>query len=78
MMLVVTSVAVAMVCFILYALDRRSREKPVEWTDGLRLSVLGGLISAGVVFSSTGIDIELPPQIVAPIEQEIFVGVPNF
>ena len=53
MMLVITSVAVALVVFIIYALERRSRDKPIDWIDASKLSLFGGLLTSGVVFATT-------------------------
>jgi len=82
MMIVVTSVAVAIVCFILYTLDKRSRDKSIEWIEAIKVSLIGGLITAGVVFSTMGVElpvVELASQVPSQtIEQEIFVGIPNF
>ena len=81
-MFVLSIVAVAAVCFILYYLDRRSKDKSVELFDGLKLSVLGSSIAAGLLFSFTGMELptlETPQLAVAPqLEQEIFVGTPTF
>jgi hypothetical protein len=32
MMIVVAPIAVAIVCFILYALDRKSKVEPIDWS----------------------------------------------
>lgn len=83
MMLVVVSVAVALVSFILYALDRRSKEKPIEWADAMKLTMFSGLITSGVMFATTT---DMPAvaetiQTVAeavPSTQDMFVGTPTF
>jgi hypothetical protein len=83
MMLAVVSVAVALVSFILYALDRRSKEKPIVWPDALKLTLFSGLITSGVMFATTS---ELPVltetvQAVSeaiPSTQDMFVGTPTF
>ena len=53
MMLAVVSVAVALVSFILYALDRRSKEQPIIWADALKLTMFSGLITSGVMFATS-------------------------
>lgn len=83
MTLIVVSLAVAIVSFIMYALDRRSKEKPISWPDAMKLSVFSGLITSGVVFATTS---ELPNLTEAvktvsdsiPSTQDMFVGAPTF
>ena len=84
-MLVVIAIAVALVAFIIYALERRSKNEPIVWTDALKLSVFGGLISAGIVFTTTA---EPVKQVVetattaattaVATAQDMFVGTPSF
>ena len=84
MMIIIASVAVALAAFIIYALDRRSKEQPIEWDQAGKISILSGLITSGVVFSTTA---ELPainPEIVKniadnlPSTEDMFVGSPSF
>jgi hypothetical protein len=87
MMIVIASVAVAIVAFIMYALDRRSKNEPIVWEQALKLSMFGGLITSGVVFA-TGTDTLSIPDVaktvtetastVIPEAQEMFTGVPTF
>ena len=74
-MLVVISVAVALVAFILYALERRSKDEPIVWVDALKFSVFGGLTSAGIVFATTA---ESSVPDLPAVVQEMFVGSPSF
>ena len=76
MMIVVVSVAVALVAFILYALERRSKDEPIVWVDALKFSVFGGLTSAGIVFATTAEVVSVPE--VPAVVQEMFVGSPSF
>ena len=86
-MIVVASIAVAIVAFIMYALDRRSKNEPIVWEQALKLSMFGGLITSGVVFA-TGTDLSAIPEVtktvtetagsVIPEVQEMFTGVPTF
>jgi hypothetical protein len=71
-------IAVALLCFILYALDRRSRSEPVEWASAMKLSTFGSLIGAGIAFVLTPGDTTLKvlPEIVP--SPEMFVGTPSF
>lgn len=85
MMLVISSIAVALVVFILYALDRRTKDEPIEWIQALKLMLFGGIITSGVVFSVTtdGLSevtsvIESIPSTAAAITEDMFVGTPSF
>jgi hypothetical protein len=81
MTLIVASIAVALVAFILYAIERKSKGEPISWEHAGKISLFSGLITSGVVFSTSG---ETIPDItkavaenVAPV-QEMFVGTPSF
>lgn len=81
MMIVVASIAVALVCFILYALDRKSKSEPIDWIQASKLSVFGGIITAGVVFATSGEnmpDLTKPLQAIVSETQDMFVGTPTF
>ena len=77
------ALAVALICFILYALDRRFRGEPIEWMSASKLTVLGGLLSGGIAYtvSSPEAVVEAVKSVVPdapPPSQEMFVGVPTF
>lgn len=82
-MLAVVPLAVAIVAFILYALDRRSKEKDLVWPDAMKLTLFSGLITSGVMFATAA---ELPALTEAAhtvsetvsATQDMFVGVPTF
>jgi hypothetical protein len=83
MMIVIAAVSVALVCFILYALERRSKSEPINWMDAGKVTVIGGIITAAVVFATTTemvVDavkaVDLPS--VAAATQDMFVGKPSF
>ena len=81
MMIVVASIAVAIVCFILYTLDRKSKSEPIDWTQASKLSVFGGIITAGVVFATSGEnipDLTKPLQAIVSETPDMCVGVPTF
>lgn len=73
-------IAVALVCFILYALDRRSKNEPIDWFTAGKLSIFGASISGGIVYvlKTDTVDVILKeiPEIQVP--EEMFVGVPTF
>lgn len=83
MWIVIAPIAVALVAFILYALERKMKSEPIHWESATKLSILGGLITSGVIFAT---DSSLPAvaNVVAetiqelPASQEMFVGVPSF
>lgn len=78
MMIIVSGVAVALVCFILYALDRKSKGEPIAWDTASKLSIFGGLLTSGVVFATTAEVVETVKDIVPEVTQEMFVGKPTF
>jgi hypothetical protein len=81
MMIIVAGVAVALVCFILYALDRRSKGEPLSWDTAGKLSIFGGLLSSGIVFATTAEVqdvVETIKEVVPEVTQEMFVGKPTF
>jgi hypothetical protein len=84
MMIVVASIAVALVAFIAYALDRKSKGEPISWETAAKLSLFGGLVTSGVVFA-TGSEVvtdavktvtDNVPSMSAV--QDMFVGLPTF
>ena len=81
MMIVIASAAVALVAFIIYALERKSKKEPIAWDQALKLSLFGGLLTAGVVFATTS-DVttvtETIKSVELPIAQDMFVGCPTF
>ena len=81
MMIVVTSLAVAMVAFILYALDRKAKSKPISWETAGKLSLFGCLITSGVVFATTAEGVtEVAKKVAETVTsaQDMFVGQPTF
>jgi hypothetical protein len=81
MLLIVASIAVALVAFIVYAMERRAKSEPIIWENALKLSTFGGLITAGIVFVSTSdvkAAVETAASIDIPSAQDMFVGTPSF
>jgi hypothetical protein len=81
-MLIIASIAVALVTFIVYALERKSKGETIRYEDALKLSLFGGLITSGVVFASTADSVpEVTKTVTETIPaavQEMFVGSPSF
>ena len=81
MMIVVASLAVAMVAFIVYALDRKAKGEPISWETAGKLSLFGGLITSGVVFATTAEGVtEVAKKVTETVSsaQDMFVGQPTF
>ena len=81
MMIVVASVAVAMVAFIIYALDRKAKSEPISWETAGKLSLFGGLLTPGVVFATTAEGVsEVAKTVTETVSsaQDMFVGQPTF
>ena len=79
MIIAIAAVSVALVCFIVYALERRSKGEPIDWTDAGKLSLFGGIISAGVVFATTtDVVTDAVKTMDVPSVQDMFVGKPSF
>jgi uncharacterized membrane protein YdcZ (DUF606 family) len=81
MMIVVASVAVAMVAFIIYALDRKAKSEPISWETAGKLSLFGGLLTSGVVFATTAEGVsEVAKTVTETVSsaQDMFVGQPTF
>jgi hypothetical protein len=83
MMMIIASIAVALVSFIVYALERRSKKEPIVWEDAAKLSLFSGIVTSGVVFASTadvGAVVDTAKTVVetATSTQDMFVGSPSF
>jgi hypothetical protein len=83
MMIVAYAAAlVAVVTFVLYALDRRAKGEPIDMMTALKLTLFGGLTSGGVAYATTTGESVLEtvnaivPEI--PAIQEMFIGEPVF
>jgi uncharacterized membrane protein YeiH len=79
-MLIVIAAAVAIVAFIVYALERKSRNQPIVWLDALKLALFGGVVGGGVSFATTAGDgaVEVVKAAVATVAEDMFVGTPTF
>ena len=76
-MIAVASLAVSIVVFIIYALDRKAKGEPISWETAGKLSLFGGILTSGVVFASATENITEVVKAVVPT-QDMFVGVPTF
>ena len=79
MIIPIAAVSVALVCFIIYALERRSKGEPIDWLDAGKLSIFGGIITAGVVFATTtDVVTDAVKSMDIPTVQDMFIGRPTF
>jgi hypothetical protein len=81
MMPLYISVVIGLVCFILYALDRKSVGEPIDYMIAGKLSILGSAISGGIAYALTSPEsiTEIAKAVVeVPAVQEMFVGSPTF
>lgn len=80
MMIIIASIAVALVSFIVYALERRSKKELIVWEDAIKLGLFSGIITSGVVFASTTdvTSIVENVSVAAETAQDMFVGIPQF
>lgn len=81
MMIAIAGVAVAIVCFILYALDRKSKKEPIAWDTAGKLSLFGGLLTSGVVFATSAdvtTVVDTVKDAVPDAAKDMFVGKPTF
>ncbi len=80
-MIIIASLAVALVAFIVYALERRGKQEPILWEDALKLSLFSGIVTSGVVFATTAevpIVNETIKNTINEVAQDMFVGTPSF
>lgn len=86
-MLIIAAIAVGLVGFIIYALERRSKGEPIQWDVAGKISLLSGLVTSGVVFAVTAdvanVEIvkttaDVVTDAVTNVAQDIFVGTPSF
>uniref|UniRef100_A0A6C0KH10 Uncharacterized protein n=1 Tax=viral metagenome TaxID=1070528 RepID=A0A6C0KH10_9ZZZZ len=79
MLIIIASVAVALVCFIMYALERRSKNESIQWVDAGKITMFGGILTACVVFAtSSEVVVDAVKNIEIPAVQDMFVGTPSF
>ena len=82
MMLFYIAIIVSLLCFVLYVIDRRMRDEPIDWMTALKVSVVGGLLSGGTGYAMGDQEVAEVVEKVAEVSksdvQEMFVGVPTF
>ena len=67
--------AVVAIVLILYVMDRRGKNEPIDVTDGAKVVGGAGALTAGVVYALGGAD-AAEPMVTAV--QDMFTGKPSF
>ena len=67
--------AVVMVVLVLYVMDRRGKDQPIDVSDAAKVVGGAGVLTSGVVYALGGADAAEP--MVAAV-QEMFTGKPSF
>jgi hypothetical protein len=67
--------AVVVVAIVLYAMDRRGKEQPIDVTDAAKVGGGAGVLTAGVVYALGGADVAEP---MVTAVQDMFTGKPSF
>jgi hypothetical protein len=67
--------AVVVVALILYAMDRRSKEEPIDVADAAKIGGGAGVITGGVLYALGGAEAAEP---VMSAVQDMFTGKPSF
>jgi len=73
--------AITLICFILYAIDRRMNKEPIDWVTAAKICGVGAVVSGGISYSVFAPEVSEVAKVAVPIvetAQEIFVGSPNF
>lgn len=81
MQIVYITIAASLICFILYAIDRRLRGESLDWTTAVKITSVGSILSGGIAYavSSPEVVVEAVKAVAeTPAAQEMFVGVPTF
>lgn len=69
---------VAVVAFVLYVWDRKTKGESVEWLDAGKLALGAGGVASGIAYAVGSEDALETVANVATTAQEMFVGKPEF
>ena len=69
---------VAVLAFILYVWDRKTKEQPIEWLDAGKLALGAGGVAGGIAYAVGTEDAIEAVTSVATQAREMFVGKPEF
>jgi hypothetical protein len=67
--------AVVVVAIVLYAMDRRSKEQPIETTDAAKVGGGAAVLTGGILYALGGAE-AAEPMVTAV--QDMFTGKPSF
>ena len=69
---------VAVLAFILYVWDRKTKDQTIEWMDAGKLALGAGGVAGGIAYAVGSEDALGAVTTVAAQAQEMFVGKPEF
>ena len=69
---------VAVIAFVLYIWDRKSKGEEIEWLDAGKLALGAGGAAGGIAYAVGAEDVADAVSSVATQAQEMFVGKPEF
>lgn len=69
---------VAVVAFVLYIWDRKTKSEPVEWLDAGKLALSAGGVAGGIAYAVGTDEVAEAVTTVTDKAQEMFVGKPEF
>jgi hypothetical protein len=67
--------AVVVVAIVLYVMDRRGKDQPIEMTDAAKVGGAAGVLTGGIVYALGGADAAEP---MVSAVQDMFTGKPSF
>ena len=69
---------IAVIAFVLYIWDRRSKGADIEWLDAGKIAITAGGAAGGIAYAVGADDVAGVVTSVADKAQEMFVGKPEF
>jgi len=69
---------IAVIAFVLYIWDRRSKGAEIEWLDAGKIAITAGGAAGGIAYAVGADDVAGVVTTVADKAQEMFVGKPEF
>ena len=72
----IVALAVAVVAFVLYIWDRRTKQQTLDYGDATKIALGAGTIASGVAYAVGGENIADAIESVTESAQEMFVGKP--
>jgi hypothetical protein len=67
--------AVVVVAIVLYVMDRRGKDQPIDMTDAAKVGGAAGVLTGGIVYALGGADAAEP---MVSAVQDMFTGKPSF